>query len=827
MLKKLKTFFKWLLIAVFTLIIGFVAALFIYRDRIIAQVLREVNNNLRVPLQAEQIDLEFFHGFPNVAIRFSQVLLAGEGELPFLEAGNVYVLLNPYAMLQGKVDVARIEIADAQLNIYVDKQNRNNLGAIIGNSQAAPQDTTVVGQAHINLQTILLRNVALGYVNAFAGTRHHWLVKKLQGDFSLQNNVYTSSIRGQLTLKDFITRTWAAKRQRQLALTANLSYDNNTQRLRIIESSLHEAGATFMASGDVAFGRQPVVNISATGEKVTLALLASYLPPRYGRKLQEYNSKGSIDYNLVVEGKVTETSLPSVKGRLQLHNVDLTEKEFNANIKQLSMAADIVIEDLGNLATGSLKIAAARGLLAEYPFTFDLSITDFRHPRYQGSFKGTVTTSWLLADVQFPDYESGQGTIAIDLQTSGRITADGRIRDADSGGSFKFNEVAFNWSDSVAIDKIKGIMQFRGNTLSLSNMQIKWSQSEVVINGSVAEVSKALDQSGNLLLVADVRSPGLDINDIVTLIKSAPVIPAGDTTATDTTASGPDYALNLQLACRFDKLNFKRFRGAAVAGEVTFANDVLEVVDLTGRSMGGATRITGKLKLMPNRDIYISADANARGVYLDSLFYTFNNFQQDFITDEHLKGKLYADITASMYFDSTWQIKRPLLTSRAKVKVVGGELNNFAPIMELSAYINDEEDNLSHLRFSDLTNFVTIKEDTVFIPEMSIQTNVRNIALAGYHTLDQHINYQLAVPIISERVDKDEAFGTVQKSSKGVPNLLFKIKGTTSDYRVNYDLKRATGNVLKLLDITRIFKQKEVEPVDSSFLDEEEFDWEN
>jgi hypothetical protein len=85
----------------------------------------------------------------------------------------------------------------------------------------------------------------------------------------------------------------------------------------------------------------------------------------------------------------------------------------------------------------------------------------------------------------------------------------------------------------------------------------------------------------------------------------------------------------------------------------------------------------------------------------------------------------------------------------------------------------------------------------------------------------------LAVPIINERVDKDEAFGAVQKSSKGSPNLLFRIKGTTADYKVNYDLLRATGNVLKLLDITKIFKKKEVEAVDSTFLDDEEFDWKN
>ena len=390
----------------------------------------------------------------------------------------------------------------------------------------------------------------------------------------------------------------------------------------------------------------------------------------------------------------------------------------------------------------------------------------------------------------------------------------------DLSGSFSLQDVSFQWADSISIDNIDGTVQFEGDNIELSNLKLAWLQSDLTINGHMEDIRPTWGNPiGNLLLKSDVRSHNLAVEDIVALIRNAP--------ESSDSSTSINYKLDLELICLLENLSFRKYHGTDISGEVTLQENLLEIVDLTGKGIGGEMKINGKLKLMPNKDVYISTNTLTKGVYLDSLFYVFNSFNQEFITDKNLKGLLYADVFASMYFDSTWRFRRPLLTSMAEIRVVNGELNDFKPIMALSNYLDDKDDNLSNLKFSHLVNHVTIREDTIYIPEMSIHTNVRNIALGGYHTLNQHINYQLAVPIINERVDKDEAFGAVQKSSKGSPNLLFRIKGTTTDYKVNYDLLRATGNVLKLLDITKIFKKKEDIPVDSTFLDDEEFDWKN
>lgn len=819
MRSKIKSILKWMFLTLLILLIGSTASLFIFKDRIIQQVIVEVNKNLNVPIQVSKVDLDFFYGFPNVSIAFTDVILPADAAITFIEAKRLYAVINPIQILRGNLNIDRVEVIEAVVNIYIDDENHNNVSEIF-KAPTIATDSAVIDEPQFNLGSVLLKKSELIYHNDFSGGRDRWYVEKIEGSLSLNEELYTSRILGTISILEIATRNWKSKKAREFEIDLNLKYNAANNKVSIEKSLIKHEGASFLMDGELSILDTPEVNLAIDGKHVTFALITSFLPQKYENTLKKYEGSGSISFNTKVVGQISSTKLPSLDAELQLTDVTLTDKSFNANIDDLYLRADLHFDDISKLSTGSLKVKEAKGLLEHNNFDLSLDVENFISPKYEGHFKGNISTNWLLANLKFPHYKSGKGNIDIELSASGEFDQSGSLSQSDLGGSFSLNDISFQWADTISIDKIDGLLEFAGDNINLSNLKLEWLQSDVTINGHMEDIRPSWGNPiGNLLLKSDLRSYNLAVEDIVALIRNAPLI-------TDSSES-ISYNLDLELICLLDNLSFKRYKGTDVAGEVSLQEDVLELVDLTTSGLGGAMRLNGKLKVMPNKDIYISTNVLTRGVYLDSLFYVFNNFGQEFITDKNLKGLLYADIFASMYFDSTWRFRRPLLTSMAKVRIVNGELNHFEPIMALATYIDDKDDNLSNLRFSHLVNDITIRADTIRIPEMSIHTNVRNMALGGYHTLNQHINYQLAVPIINERVDKDEAFGAVQKSSKGSPNLLFRIKGTTTDYKVNYDLLRATGNVLKLLNITKIFKKKEKIPVDSTFLDDEEFDWKN
>jgi len=820
---RIKSILKWLLITLFTIFLGVTIALFIFKDRIIEQVLVELNRSLTTPLEVSSIELDYFHGFPNVAVAFYDVSIS-PSDKPVFQVKEFYILLDPIQVAQGNFIIERLELIGAKINILIDEHNKSNIGEIFNEPneqadllQALENDVS----ASFSIQSILLKDIDIEYKSLFSGSSHNWNIEQAVGSLKLLDSIYFSKFNGKVTQNQVILRTWQSRSSKNLDLDFDLSYNIADKKLEVINSAFSLEGAKFILSGALYFVNNPKVNLTVAGENISFKHLASYFPPKFEKKLIEYKSRGSIKFEATIVGEVSPSSLPELHAKLNLEKVDLSDKSNKANISNLTVEADLDFKDISDLASGQLKIKAANGMLEEFPFSFNARIENFNTPKFAGNYQGNISTTWLLGYLDFPYSASSKGHLEVDLGIDGELDSSRNFNDFDLKGNIVLKDVSFKWADSIMIDRIDGRALFNGDELSFYDLKIEWLESDILINGSIAAIQSTLDNPDiNFLLRSDVKANSLAVEDIVDLIKQAPSF-------TDSTAGAANYHLDLELNGQFKALSFMKFHGSDISAIITLEDYFIEIVNLNGKGIGGDVKLNGTINQMPNKDIFISARVLTRAVFIDSLFYIFENFQQEFITDKDLKGLLYADVTASMYFDSTWRFRKNLLDVRSKLRIIDGELNNFEPIMALSEYIDDKDDNLSKLKFSDLVNHIRIKEDTVFIPQMSIHTNVRNIAMGGYHTLDQHINYQLAVPIINERVDNDEEFGAVQKSSKGSPNLLFRIKGTTTDYKVNYDLLRATGNVLKLLDITKIFKKKEDIPTDSTFLEDEVFDWDN
>ncbi|MEN8247589.1 MAG: AsmA-like C-terminal region-containing protein, partial [Bacteroidota bacterium] len=735
-----------------------------------------------------------------------------------LEAGEIYIVLNPFNLIKNDHTIERLDIEEATIRILFDEHNKSNFQNLIESTGEESENDSL---SNLSLNAISLTNVRVDYINLSSGMDTRWQLEKVKGEFQLVGENYIASVEGGLSLLRFNTTDWQSDTSRDFAVDLSFRLDDNTRILTFENSSIDYSDAEFSVTGTYAYQDDPGVDIEVKGDNLTFGLVSDLLSDDYKEAIEKYKSTGTINFTSQLKGEFREGKKPALNAKLEFIDVDLKDQQYQANIEDLNAITTLQITNLADMKTGSFQVKSAQGSLQNEPFSFTMGIKDFNDPTYTGHFNATITTGWLLSAIKYPYHKSAEGNIKVDLRYSGKPGNANIFDHGNTRGIFELNDVSFNWSDTISVDRISGKILVDKYNVDIQNVVLEWLESNAVINGSIQGLGAANRKADeSIVLRSNIRSGILHVEDILALIDNYSFTKSSETKN--------DIDLELVLSCQFDELEFRRYHGKRVTGDLMWQGSVLEVTDLNGQGMGGMVNINGLIKVIPsNKDYYIEAEAVTDGVLVDSMFYVFENFQQDWIVDNHLKGQLFAEISTSMYFDSTWRFRRKLLQAEGKLKAVEGELNNFEPIMELSSYIDDKEDNLSKLRFSDLVNYVSVRNDTVFIPEMSIHTNVRNIALGGYHTLDQHIYYQLVVPVINERVDKDEVFGAVKKSSKGVPNLLFVIKGTADDYSVNYDLKRATENVLNLLDITKIFKNKEEESIDSTFLEDEEFDWEN
>jgi hypothetical protein len=246
--------------------------------------------------------------------------------------------------------------------------------------------------------------------------------------------------------------------------------------------------------------------------------------------------------------------------------------------------------------------------------------------------------------------------------------------------------------------------------------------------------------------------------------------------------------------------------------------------------MGGRFNVQGNVDARSPNNIKVTTAAHLYQIGVDSMFYVFENFGQNFIVQRHLKGELTAQINSDLYFDSHLNAKTNKMEAEVKALIRNGQLNSFEPLQKLSFFANRRE--LANLRFSELRNNFYIQSRTVYIPEMEIRSNVSRasvIGVQGTHTFDQQMDYKIRIPLHkNKKRDKDEAYGKVETVSTGTANIFLTLKGNETDYQVAYDKERVKAKIAQDLqrekqELTDILKGKKPEKKKEVELEKDEY----
>ena len=284
--------------------------------------------------------------------------------------------------------------------------------------------------------------------------------------------------------------------------------------------------------------------------------------------------------------------------------------------------------------------------------------------------------------------------------------------------------------------------------------------------------------------------------------------------------------ISLDFNCEIQDMKFKRFRGRNIAGNVEIKNQIAVLNNVSFSSMGGEVTISGSVNSKQTNLVETISETILSNINIDSIFYVFKNFNQDWLIDKNLKGQLDADINLYMNFNENLILNGQSMVADINMSIANGELNDFEPMMELSKFV--EEESLAEMRFSKLTNKINIEQRTIYLPEMEIRSNVSNILVSGTHTFDNNIDYHFSVPLKSFiRISRKKDYN--QSARQGM-NLLLKLSGHTSDYSISYD-SRALKEKFKNDIIDERQEWKNIKKKDSTSeevpeLEEEYFDFE-
>ena len=818
LLRKISYYFTVITISV---IAGGIIAVYIYKDRIINLLVEEVNTKLKTQLEVDLIDISLFKGFPNVAVVFNGVNFHSTFKNESLVvADKVYCLLNVLELLNKDILIEKITIDKGSFIVHTDKFGNKNYDVFVN------RDASNESSAGLTIRSIEITNSSIKYLDDPMDIDMLYTIENLDGAASLENDIVDVYVQSTFEIPnaDMDYLYWAIGKK--IKINTRVIYKE--KYFEVSSSELRINNAYFRFKGELDFENQNTVALNFDGENNKFLDLVTLLPVKLQTELAPYNGNGIIDFNAKLNGVFSNKSLPQFEATIKLTDFEINHEQFKETLHSINLDGDILIKDLSKLETGTLILAHSTASVKNRTVSFSGSINNFTNPQIKGYVLGDIDMPWLVSIIKTTPDSLVTGSLGLNLNVDISLT---KVKDSWSvtnnalAGSLKLTNISFNPNNVIYVQNLFGSLSISGDNLSINDVSGKIESSDFVINGSILKPLSLFNNESIGILEAnlDIKSNKLNLDELVDKVTQLSGNNAGITAN-----QFNDYKLDLNLVV--DYINLKRFEGAKLKAGLEITPQKLSIHKITFFGLGGQIMLFGNISNMFNDDVFVEANVRTNGIKLDRLFSVFNNFNQDFILDTHLKGNLNANIYTYMYFDSSLKFKRELLYSEGELTILNGELNNFKPIMELAPYLKNDEEKLSKLQFSDINSKIIISRDTVFLSDMYVNSNVRNIKVGGYHTLDQHINYRLSVPVINNKRDKDEAFGEVRTDSDGGMYWPFRIKGTTEDYKVIYDFKRASSNLVK--GVKRdLFSNKSKSDLkimeDSLLLEEDEFfDWE-
>lgn len=787
---------------IFLLMLLVVGVLYFYQDKIIQLFLAEANQHIKTKVAVEKIEVTWWEQFPQIAISLQNVEIteAVPGSTrPLAKLKKIYSTFALWDLLGGSYQIREIHLEDGTVDVRVLPNGDVNYHFF----QAA--DTTQGGKLSFDLQHLGLKRVHLVYADEHRSQRYEVQAHNLTAALEVEEPVITIKAKGDAFIHSLNVQGGEFLKQKEITLASQLAIHIQRKQISVQPSDIQIGKAVYQVGGEISFGKQTVLNMTAKGKNTDVQSVLALLPPRFTRQLAQYRSNGDIYFEGTVKGEVSSRRSPFIDIFFGARGASFYHPDYKEKLEALTLEGRFTNGVQHSSHTSLLELRNIKGKLRGKPFSGQVLYKNFADPYLQVQLKADVDVAHVLGLFPVAEIRSGSGQMQVELAFAGNIRA---FKSNPSGAAIKADGEAVLRQVNLQFRKhptafrgLNGTFILRKNDVAVSDFSGRLGDSDFLVNGYFKNVlAWAFLKGQHLRIEADVTSRSMNLDQILAASEKVAAVTAqeeGKSAKSSAYAFNMPARLELDLNASIGRVQFRRFRGKQLHGQIRLKDKVLSTPNFALQAAGGSFKVRGSMDAR-NPRIKVSSTATLTDIKVDTLFYVFENFGQTFITQRHLHGDLSAQIDSDIYLDRQLTPLTNLVQAEIKMNLRNGQLLDFAPMQKLSAFIDRRE--LSNLRFSEIRNNFYIQGRTVYIPEMEIKssaTRLSSISVSGTHTFDQEMDYRVRIPLGRgpTKRDKDERFGVVAASTAPNPNLFLTIKGREGNFKVAYDQEKVKTKV--------------------------------
>jgi hypothetical protein len=776
------------LIFIFSAVVLLGIAAYVFQERIQILFVETINRHLETEVAVENIKLDLIRHFPMASVTFTGVRAGGTDSLsmntPLLNAKQVHFKFSLWNLVIGNYTIREIRLEHASLNMQRFHDGSTNFHVW------APDTLPTGNPFEFNITRVVLNQVQFVYKDY---TTYHLIdlaISKanMRGQFRQLN--YLLEAEGRFYANMIMLDSAVFVRNRPVEIDLALHVLNNREfqfqkgRIRLNDNQFAVTGAITQQDDGIMF------NTRVQGDQLQLGRLLNDLPENFKKYVEGYRTRGLLQIGVDIAGLLNRNENPTVTASFQLTNAELQHRKTGLNLRGLQFKGTFDNGASANISTATLSLTDFHTTINNGVLRGDFSIFNFLKPRFRFNMYADADAGDLVNLLRITTIEGAAGRITMDLNFQGGMSQKNRITGQDllaarASGTLSHQNVSFGIKGKpLPFTQLNGNFRFNNNDLMIESFSGMAGTSDFKVEGFFRNVLPYLFLEGEpIQVMASLRSNNLHFDE---LLKHS--ITEADTTYQLRFSDRIGFNLNVNVG----HLTFRRFEATNVRGNASLQNKRFFAENLHFNAMDGQVKASGFIDGTRQDFLKVGSQAEINGVDINKLFYQLGNFGQSGLTDKNIFGHITSDLHFSGRWSPTLQVDPESIETTANIRIEEGALVNYDPMVALSRFLR--LDDYSQVTFSTLQNQIRIKNRTVIIPDMEINSSALNLKLTGQHRFDNQIDYRVQL-LLREvlgnnnrpRRNTQEQFGTVIDDGLWRTKLFLKITGSADNPSFAYD----------------------------------------
>jgi len=796
----IKRIFKTLLgISLLLLISGFFVTYF-FSEKIEKTVINKIHEQMTSELQLGDVAFSLYEQLPSASVKITNLLAFekdGFDDDTLFYAKTTYIELSIIDIILGKVDIKKVVVDNGKINIKYDSENNPNFAIFKTNGEnknTLRLSNLLLIDTHIKFKKNGV-NIRLETEESFFGFN--------EGDVIINAKLFSEKL--IVHSRDYIN-----KKQMILDIVLEIKKDSiliqkgSTVNIENVKTEL---------SGEIIKGEIIDLDFACEGQELTNII--NNTPEHLKSIYRSFHANGIINCNGNIKGLVNKESNPYLDMICNIEKGDFNLKSRPFILKNVSLNAKINNGKHRNFHNTKIEISNFDAKTENGFLEGDFSI----HNLNKYYLTANLNSSWDLAEINHyfensPFYNL-QGKLNANTQYSGYISFDSKFTNyflaANHTSKTSFKDVRFTYKNfPLGFNFNTAKCTFKNNLIEVENSAFTIADSDLDFEGDITDlIGYIIKKKETIDITGKLKSTYMKFQELLTLKDISEEKGAG---------TMPNW-INSDLNTNITTFSYDDFIASDITGQLTYKNKTLTGENIRLNSLNG--NIAGNFKFYEskNNKLTLFSQLNLKQLNIRNAFLAFNNFNQDFITSEHIKGIGTAEIQMQAKWKPGFVFEKEELKVKSHLVIEKGELIKFKPLESLSSYVSIED--LKTVQFSTLENTIEIENKIVTIPNMEIKSSALSVFISGSHTFEQEINYRIKL-LLSElmstkfrkkntQVKKNE-FGEIKENGKIFNTIYFKMTGNSENPNISFDGIRFREDVQKGISqekerITTIIKE--------------------